>query len=85
MARMVLILAPVTANNLVNVQELLIVDMNPELSYVGCECPIEIKVIGNGFTHEHENWFLVVVEVLCLNVKEMPGLHHPDSELNWVT
>ncbi|KAK0438364.1 hypothetical protein EV421DRAFT_1906601 [Armillaria borealis] len=85
MAWVVLVLAPVTADNLVNIQELLIVDMNPESSDVGHEHPMEIKDIGNRFTHKHENWPFVIVEILCFDVEEAPGLSHPDSELNWVS
>ncbi|KAK0464755.1 uncharacterized protein EV420DRAFT_1476146 [Desarmillaria tabescens] len=49
----------------------------------GCECLMKIKVIGDRFTHEHKHWSLVIIEILRLDVEEMPGLSHPDGELDW--
>ncbi|KAK0435591.1 uncharacterized protein EV420DRAFT_1653059 [Desarmillaria tabescens] len=83
MAWMALILAPVAANNLVHIQKLLIVYMNFELSDVGCEHPMKIKVISDRFTHEHKHWSLIIIEILRLDVEETSELSHPDGELDW--
>ncbi len=44
----VLVFAPVTADNLVDVQELFIVDTDLQSLDVGCKCPMEIQVVGKG-------------------------------------
>ncbi len=61
MTRVVLVFAPVAADNLVDVQELFIVDADLQSLDVGCKHPMEIQVVGNGLAHEHENQSFVVI------------------------
>ncbi len=68
MAWVVLILAPVTANNLIDIDELLEVDPDSQSADVGCNGPVHVKVVCDGCTCQEEDRSFVIVKILCFDV-----------------
>ncbi len=72
MARVVLILAPITTYNFVDVDELLVVDSNSQPADVWCNHSVKVQVVCDGSSCQKEYEAFIVVEVLHFDVRETP-------------